>query len=72
MSDSRTFKQRRLLVMRLWAKKDFDAAMVEVERMQKTWPGNGQLRILWACLVQLQENPTHSLDDAKRALQDGN
>ena len=33
------------------------------------WPGNAHLHILWAGLVQLQEDPKHSLDEARQALQ---
>jgi len=58
-----------LTVSRLWREKDSDKALAEVESLRKTWPGNAHLHILWASLVQLQENPQHDLDEAKRALQ---
>jgi tetratricopeptide (TPR) repeat protein len=69
MRNVRTLKQRLSAISRLWAKEDFDAAIGEVDRLLKDWPGNGHLHVLWACLVQLQDNPTHSLDQAKQALQ---
>ena len=37
--------------------------------MREAWPGNSYLHILWASLVQLQESPAHSLEEAKQALQ---
>jgi tetratricopeptide (TPR) repeat protein len=69
MNSIRSFKQKLAVVSRLWEEKDYDAALSQVEDLLKTWPGNAHLHILWASLVQLQENPKHSLDDAKQALQ---
>ena len=37
--------------------------------MLKAWPGNAHLHILWASLVQLQDDSAHGLDEAKQALQ---
>jgi hypothetical protein len=70
MSRVRTFKQKLSLVSRRWEAGDFDAAVTEVESLRKVWPGNSHLLVLWASLVQLQEAPVHSLDEAKQALQD--
>jgi hypothetical protein len=70
MSKLRGFKQQLSRVSRLWERKDYDTALVEVEAMLKRWPGNAHLHVLWASLVQLQENPKHGLEDAKRALQE--
>jgi predicted Zn-dependent protease len=47
----------------------YDRALKRLEELRKNWPGNAQLQVLWAKLVQLQEVPTHALSDAKRALQ---
>jgi tetratricopeptide (TPR) repeat protein len=69
MSSLRGLKQKLSTVSRLWEKKDYDAALNEVESLLKVWPGNAHLHILWASLVQLQENPSHSLEEAKIALQ---
>lgn len=69
MSHLRTFKQKLSTVNRLWEEKDYDTALAEVEGLLKVWPGNARLHILWASLVQLQEDPKYSLDDAKKALQ---
>jgi tetratricopeptide (TPR) repeat protein len=69
MTHLRAFKQKLSTVNRLWEEKDYDQALAEVEGLLKVWPGNGHLHILWASLVQLQEDPEHSLDEAKKALQ---
>jgi tetratricopeptide (TPR) repeat protein len=69
MSTLRGMKQRLSTVSRLWDEKDFDKALAEVESLLETWPGNPHLHILWASLVQLQEDPKHDLDEAKQALQ---
>ena len=69
MSNLRGFEQKLSMVSRLWEEEDYDAALTEVESLLKIWPGNAHLHILWASLVQLQENPKHDLDEAKLALQ---
>src|SRR5438132_2063398 len=69
MNNLRAFKQKLSIVYRLWEEKDYDAALAEVESLRKTWPGNARLHILWASLVQLQDDPKHDLDEAKQALQ---
>jgi tetratricopeptide (TPR) repeat protein len=69
MSHLRAFKQKLSTINRLWEDKDYDRALAEVEGLLKDWPGNGYLNILWANLVQLQEDPKHRLEEAKKALQ---
>jgi tetratricopeptide (TPR) repeat protein len=69
MSSLRAFKQVLSTVSRLWAENRYDAALAQVEAALKIWPGNARLHILWASLVQLQEDPKHRLDEAKKALQ---
>jgi tetratricopeptide (TPR) repeat protein len=69
MSNLRAFKQKLAAVSRLWEEKDYDSALSEVVALLEAWPGNAHLHILWASLVQLQENPRHSLDEAKQAFQ---
>ena len=69
MSSVRAFKQKLSSVMRLWEEKDYDDALAEVESLLEVWPGNGRLHILWASLVQLQDDPKDSLREAKQALQ---
>lgn len=69
MSNLREFKQALSAISRLWKDKDYDAALAEVESLLRRWPGNAQLHILWASLVQLQEAPEHGLDKVKEALQ---
>jgi hypothetical protein len=69
MSNLREFKQKLATVSRLRKEKEFDTALAEVESMLHRWPGNAHLHILWASLVQLQQEPKHELDEAKQALQ---
>lgn len=69
MNSLRGFEQKRAAISRLWEEGDYDSALVEVERLLEKWPGNGHLHILWASLVQLQENPKDSLEEAKQSLQ---
>jgi tetratricopeptide (TPR) repeat protein len=68
MNNLRQFKQKLSTISRLWQRKDYDGALAEVEGSLKLWPGNAHLYIIWASLVQLQENPKYELDDAKQAL----
>jgi len=69
MNHLRGFKQKLSTISRLWQVKEYDTALAEVESLLKSWPGNAHLHILWARLVQLQEEPKHELDEAKQALQ---
>lgn len=69
MTSLRGFKQKLLRITRLWDEKEYDAALTEVESLLNSWPGNAHLHILWASLVQLQEDPRHDLAEAKQALQ---
>jgi tetratricopeptide (TPR) repeat protein len=69
MSSLRGFKQKLSKVSRLWEEKNYDAALAEVESLLEVWPGNAHLHVLWANLVQLQEDPKHDLDEARQALQ---
>ncbi len=69
MSSISSFKHGLSAVTRLWENDDYDAALAKVEELRKSWPGNAHLQVLWADLVQLQEAPTYSLEDAKEALQ---
>ncbi len=69
MNGVRAFKRDLSSVSRLWGEKRYDEALSEVESLLKAWPGNAHLHILWASLVQLQDKPKNSLDEAKQALQ---
>jgi tetratricopeptide (TPR) repeat protein len=69
MNGTRAFKQKLSKIARLREAGDYDSALAAADELLKSWPGNQQLYILWASLVQLQDRPTHSLDEAKRALQ---
>jgi predicted Zn-dependent protease len=55
-------------VYRLW-EQDHDQALVLVESLIETWPGNAYLHILKAHLVQLQDRPTAALKEAKQSLE---
>jgi Flp pilus assembly protein TadD len=69
MKSIRSFKQKLAAIERLRDDGQFSRALAEVEELQESWPGNAHLHTLWAKLVQLQEETTHSLDEAKTALQ---
>lgn len=69
MSNLRGFKKELSIVARLWEENDYDTALAKVESLVKIWPGNAHLHILWASLVQLQDDPAHALIEAKQALQ---
>lgn len=47
----------------------YDRALKRLEEFRKNWSGNSHLYLLWAKLVQLQDEPIHTLNDAKRAIQ---
>jgi hypothetical protein len=68
MSNPRGWKQRLATISRLWAEKDYDKAMSEVESLLKMWPGNAHLHILKASLIQLQDDPKYDLEEAKETL----
>lgn len=69
MSTFRAFKQNLSVISRFWEEKDYDAALEKVEELRQTWPGNSHLHILWASLVQLQEDSKLDLEEAKEALE---
>lgn len=69
MNSLRSFKQKLSHISRMWDDKQYDKAVHEVEALLKNWPGNAHLHVLWASLVQLQDNPDASLDEVKAALQ---
>lgn len=68
MRSTRFFKQGLTKVFRHWDDEQYDLALSEVELLLKSWPGNASLHILWANLVELQNAPSHSLREAKKAL----
>jgi tetratricopeptide (TPR) repeat protein len=69
MTKTRTFKQKLAQVNNLWANKQYDKALAQVEALLQAWPGNAPLYILWASLVQLQEHPAHTLEEVKETLE---
>jgi tetratricopeptide (TPR) repeat protein len=69
MNDTGAFSKALSDVMALWEDEKYDRALKRVEELRESWPGNPQLRVMWAKLVQLTDKPTHSLIDAKRVLQ---
>jgi tetratricopeptide (TPR) repeat protein len=69
MKSTRSFKKQLSEVQRLWGEGQYDRALDEVEGLLRSWPGSARLHILWASLVQLQENPAQGLDEVKKVLQ---
>lgn len=70
MNNLRGLKQKLAVVSRLWDDRDYDAALAQVDSLLKAWPGNAHLHVLWASLVQLQDDPKHDLEEARQALQE--
>jgi hypothetical protein len=68
MNSLRGFKEKLASISRRRKEKDYDAALVEVESLLAAWPGNAHLHVIWASLVQLQEDPKYGLKEAKGAL----
>jgi tetratricopeptide (TPR) repeat protein len=69
MNGTNSFTKGLSAALAHWEDGQYDRALKRVEELRETWPGSAQLLVLWAKLVQLQEKPAHTLDDAKRALQ---
>ncbi len=69
MNNARSMKQKISKVQGLMAERRYDIALSQVEELMAQWPGNSQLHILWATIVQLHDAPAHTLDDAKQSLQ---
>ena len=68
MTNLRTFKREISAIRRLWADSQFSEAIAKVEDLRREYPGNPQVLVMWASLVQLVEDSEHSLDDAREAL----
>lgn len=68
MSTLGTFEQEQAEISRLWDEENYDQALAEVEKLLETRPGNPQLHILKANLIQLQEEPKYELDEAEHSL----
>jgi tetratricopeptide (TPR) repeat protein len=69
MMSLRTFQHKLSAIFRHWEDEHYDVALRELDELLTAWPGNPQLLILWASLVQLQEETSYTLDAAKQALQ---
>jgi len=70
MKSTTSFKRGLANVRRHWRARRYPHALTEVTRLLEQWPDNPQLLILWANLVQLQDEQTGpTLDEAKAALQ---
>ncbi len=69
MMSVHTFEQRLAKIHREWGAERYDVALRAVENLLKDFPGNSNLHIFWANLVQLQDKPRHSLDEARKALE---
>src|SRR5262249_25621094 len=63
-----TFKRGVAKVRRDWKEGRYEVALAEVDRLLKEWPDNPQLLVMWADLIQLQEQANgSSLEGAKAA-----
>lgn len=69
MTSTRSFKQKLSKVYQCWQAEQYDDALGHLEALLEVWPGNPQLHVLWATLVQLQDNPSNGLDEVKARLQ---
>lgn len=69
MTNPRPFKASLARVRKLWKADQFDEALELVEELRHEFPGNPQLQVAWASLVQLQESAAHGLDEARAALE---
>ena len=69
MTGTNSFAKGLSEALSLWEAGEYDRALRKVEGLRKNWPGSAPLLVLWARLVQLADEPAHSLNDAKRALQ---
>ncbi len=65
-----TFKKSLAGVQSRRSQGDYDTALNAVEVSLKTWPGNARLHLLRAELIQLQDAPSASLEDAKQSLEE--
>jgi tetratricopeptide (TPR) repeat protein len=68
MTNLKTFKKEIAQVRKLWHQLHYDEAIAKIEELRAEYPGNPQLLVMWASLLQLQEVPDRPLDDAKEAL----
>jgi tetratricopeptide (TPR) repeat protein len=72
MKPTTTFKRGVAKARRDWQEGRYDVALEEVDRLLKEWPDNPQLLVMWADLIQLQENTNGpSLEDTKSAYRRG-
>jgi tetratricopeptide (TPR) repeat protein len=69
MKSIHSFQQRLAKTFRHWEDREYQAALKVVDALLTECPANGQLHILWASLVLLQEETEHTLDEARSALQ---
>lgn len=69
MSRAASFKHRLAKIHDRCAKAEYDAALEDLDALRRDWPGNAQVELLWATVVQLQHSPAHSLEEVKSALQ---
>jgi predicted Zn-dependent protease len=69
MKKRHDLKQKLLQLQKLRADKQYDAALDAVQELRAAWPGNPRLHVIWAELVQLQDNPKDTLVDVRKALE---
>lgn len=69
MKTRASFKNELAALQRAWTEGDPAQALARANQMLEQWPDNPHLLVLWASLVQMQDEPQpHSLKDVLRAL----
>ncbi len=69
MTSQRPFQQKLAKVQRHWEREEYDVSLADVEALLLAYPGNAQLHVLRGNLIQLQDKPAQSLEDARASLQ---
>jgi tetratricopeptide (TPR) repeat protein len=68
MKPTNSFKRGVAKARREWQAGRYDKSLAEVSRLLREWPDNPQLLVMWADLIQLQDDDQGpSLDDARSA-----
>ena len=69
MNGTDSFAKALTDVMELWREGNIDRALKRVEELRKAWPGNAHVLVLSSRFIQLQDEPSQTLNEAKRLLQ---
>jgi len=68
MKSVKSYQQSINKVLRCWKNGEYKDALRLVDGLLAEWPGNARLHVLWANLVQLQDETEYTLTEAKQAL----